>query len=187
MAPDQEPVEDGQHPSERRLRGAMRFLIGVAFGLALVSQSLVTSYRVAGRSMTPAFLDGDRVVVARAPGFFGEPRRGEIVIARVNGEVVIKRVEGVPGDTVELTRGQLLRNGAPVRDPVPERYRDASDFGPERLGSDEFFLLGDHRRISIDSREFGPVGRSQILGRVILRVPTRSDQKSAEAVARGSR
>ena len=180
--------DDPHAPADRwvaRLHRAPRLLIGLAFGLALAQQSYLASYRIAGNSMTPAFRDGDRVVVARSPGLFGEPHCGEAVIAEVDGEVVIKRVAGTPGDVVELTHGELLRNGAAARDPIPAGYRDACDFGPRRLGGDEYFLLGDHRRVSIDSREFGPVARSHILGRVMLRVPQQEQGTPVGAATRG--
>ena len=171
-------------PAETLLRLARRFLLGLALGLGMVQQGYLTSYRIAGNSMTPAFLDGDRVVVARSPGLFGEPHCGEAVIAEVDGEVVIKRVAARPGDVVALARGVLRRNGEPVVDPIPANYRDACDFGPERLGGEQYFLLGDHRRVSIDSREFGPVERVHILGRVILRVPLQQLGPPAGAVER---
>ncbi len=174
-------------PIEANLRFVQRFLVGLALGLAMAQQAYLSSYRIAGNSMTPAFLDGDRVVVAKSAGFLGEPHCGEAIIAEVDGEVVIKRVAGTPGDVVELAHGELRRNGCRVDDPIPASYRDACDFGPRRLGGDEYFLLGDHRRVSIDSREFGPVARDHILGRVMLRVPTGSTAAAAGVAARRRR
>ncbi len=156
---------------EEALRAAPRLLIALMVLLVLLAQTTVSSYRVAGASMTPAFADGDRIVVASMPGFFGEPRCGETIIARVADEVLLKRVVGLPGDLIEERDGVLRRNGELQSDPVPASFRDRDGFGPLRLGSDEYFLMGDHRRVSIDSREFGPVAREALLGRVILRVP----------------
>jgi signal peptidase I len=171
-------------PVESNLRLVQRFLVGLALGLAMAQQSYLSSYRISGNSMTPAFLDGDRVVVAKSAGFLGEPHCGEAIIAEVDGEVVIKRVAGTPGDVVELSHGVLRRNGERVLDPIPSRYRDVCDFGPRTLGGDEYFLLGDHRRVSIDSREFGMVARAHILGRVMLRVPQSPAGAAAGAAAR---
>jgi signal peptidase I len=177
---------DGERPIVPCIRALQRICVGVALLFAVAQQALLASYRVSGSSMTPAFLDGDRVVVARMPGFFGEPRRGETVIARVHGEVVIKRVAGLPGDTVALEHGLLRRDGELANDVVPARFHDACDFEPVVLGEQEYFLLGDHRGVSIDSREFGPVPRDAILGRVILRVPQQGAGLLAGALAHAS-
>jgi|SoiMethySBSTD1v2_1073268.scaffolds.fasta_scaffold497472_1 signal peptidase I len=175
---------DGPRPAEAWLRGLRRLAVGVALLLSLVQQAFLVSYRVAGSSMMPAFVDGDRVLVARTPGFFGQPRPGETIIARVHGEVVIKRVAAAPGDTISLTHGVLHRNGALVDDAAPAAFHDACDFEPVKLAADEYFLLGDHRRVSIDSREFGPIRRDAILGRVILRVPQQGAGCLTGALAR---
>jgi signal peptidase I len=161
-----------------------RACFALAFVLSLAQQAFLTSYRVAGSSMTPSFLDGDRVIVSQTPGFFGEPRRGEAIIARVHGEVVIKRIVGVPGDTVALGKGILWCNGGVADDAIPASFHDEAELAPVTLGSDEFFLLGDHRRVSIDSREFGPIRRDAILGRVILRVPQQGPMFMTGALAR---
>ncbi len=181
--PARRPAAD-ERPPVTLLLAARRICVALAIVVVASQQAFLTSYRVAGSSMTPAFQDGDRVVVARTPGFFGEPRRGEEVIASVNGEIVIKRVVGVPGDTVALDHGRLRRDGALAEDAIPARYHDSSDFAPVHLGSSQFFLLGDHRRVSVDSREFGPVSRDAILGRVILRVPQEGEGSLAGARAR---
>ncbi len=166
------------------LRAAPRLLIALMLLLALLAQATLDSYRVAGASMTPAFRDGDRIVVATMPGFFGEPRCGETIIARVADEVLLKRVVGLPGDVIEEVDGVLRRNGELLSDPIPAAYHDHSRFGPIVLGADQFFLMGDHRRVSIDSREFGPVSRDELLGRVILRVPAPVPRPAAEVLAR---
>ena len=163
---------------------ARRLAIGFALLVTLASQGFLSSYRIAGSSMTPAFLDGDRVVVAGLSSWSLPPRRGETVIAEVRGEVVIKRVAGLPGETIALGHGVVLSDGLPADDPIPASFHDRCDFAPVRLARDEYFLLGDHRCVSVDSREFGPVARDSILGRVIMRVPRREPQAAAAARAR---
>lgn len=166
------------------LERAPRVLAALTLVFTLIGHSELNSYRIAGTSMVPAFHDGDRIVVAAVPGFFGAPRVGEAVIARVGDEVVLKRIAGLPGDLIEAGDGQVLRNGEPSDDLIPAAFHDHCRFGPVRLGPDQYFLLGDHRSVSIDSREFGPVERGDLLGRVILRVPTRQSRGVAAAHAR---
>ena len=143
----------------------------------LIQHSCVSNYLVSGNSMQPAYQDGDRVVVARMMPFLSTPHRGDTVIARVEDEILIKRVIGMPGDTVAMGHGEVILNGSMMEDPVPVSYRGRQDMETVELGEDEYFLLGDHRRVSIDSREFGPVSRRNILGRVILRMPRDDDEE----------
>lgn len=178
---------DRRHEADRTtprtwLLGLARTGVLVLCLSSLVQHSCVSSYLVSGNSMQPAFEDGDRVVVARMTPFFTSPHRCDTVIARVDGEILIKRVIGLPGEVVAIGHGHVRLDGEDLDDPVPTNFLDAEDMPPLRLGEDEYFLMGDHRSVSIDSREFGPVSRDDILGRVILRVP-RDEETGTSAVA----
>jgi signal peptidase I len=88
----------------------------------------------------------------------------------VDGETLVKRVAACPGDRIAMREGQVLRNGLELAEAVPSVFQVHDSFPEYRLRSDEYFVLGDNRRVSIDSREFGPVSGAQVLGRVVLRV-----------------
>jgi signal peptidase I len=147
-------------------------LTAIAFILASLFQNYcITSYRVSGNSMQPSFTDGDRVVVAALMPLLVSPHDGDTVIVRVDNDTLIKRVIASPGESVEIRGSHVLRDGQLVEEHIPLEYARCDDMPRRTLGNDEFFLLGDHRRISIDSREFGPVHRQNIIGKVILRMP----------------
>ena len=81
----------------------------------------------------------------------------------------IKRVVGLPGETVEIRRGALYVDGKNIPEPyVPAQYEDLSDFGPVRVPKDSYFVMGDHRVSSNDSRVFGPVESQFIYGRAVF-------------------
>jgi signal peptidase I len=94
---------------------------------------------------------------------------GDIVVCDLgDGTLVVKRVVGVPGDTIETRGPQLVRNGSVVDEPYvsAERRYSTPDTGPLELSAGEFFVLGDNRGNSNDSRYVGPLTREQIFGRV---------------------
>lgn len=151
-----------------------------AAALALVLRFFVLSFAwVKGRSMLPTLEDRDLVFVWRLPYCFGRPQRQDVVICHYPGRYwknrkplptsFVKRVIGLPGDTVAFADGQVLVNGRPLHEPYldPQRTRFFRDRAPMTLGRDEYFVLGDNRDNSNDSRRVGPIKRRAIRGRVV--------------------
>jgi signal peptidase I len=121
-------------------------------------------------SMTPTLQPGDMVVVDTWRYRSVPPQFGEIVVFRDDEDVnLVKRVVGLPGDLVEVRGTSLVRNGAPASEPYlgpPREGAQMRDFPPLTLGDDEFFVLGDYRNNSRDSRHMGPIPLSRMTGRV---------------------
>jgi signal peptidase I len=164
----------------------LRSLVLALAAVALVRATVLTSYRVCGTSMREALQDGDRILVCEARWMLDPPRAGDTVVALVEDEVLVKRVAAVPGDTIGMRQGVVLRNGRPVREAVPQALDCRDSFPEVALGGDEYFLLGDHRRVSVDSRDFGPVRSGQLAGRVLLRIHG-SAVSRVEALERATR
>ncbi len=129
---------------------------------------------VQGPSMQPTFQDGNFLIVSRVNYLFGEPEYGDIVVFHYpNGpeEDYIKRVIGLPGDTVEIRDTLVYVNGLQRDEPYINEPCHPQNC-PNRvweLGSDEYFVMGDNRNRSSDSRSFGPVNRRFLVGEVIVR------------------
>jgi len=126
-------------------------------------------YYIPSMSMAPTLQAGDRIAVDAWRYRAVPPALGDIVVCDFgDGTLVVKRVVGVPGDTIELRGPQVVRNGRLVEEPYAsaEPRVELPDAAPLMLGADEFFLLGDNRANSFDSRQRGPLGRGQIYSRV---------------------
>lgn len=140
---------------------------------------VVNVARIQGGSMLPTLHNRDFALVWRLPYLFHEPRRGDVVICHYPGrkmkrlpflpQAFVKRVIGLPGDTLEWVEGELLLNGTPLAEPYldPARCRFPRTRPPVTLGPDEYFVLGDNRDSSNDSRRVGPLSRRAIRGRVV--------------------
>ena len=163
--PDMDPAP---RSTSRRLPliGALCALVLLA---GIVESPLFSFYRVAGSSMLPSFQDGDRVLVTSVPSVAGGIRPGDVVIAEVQHEVLIKRVVGVPGDVLSLEDGIVYRNGTPDDPEAKSDLRDHATCASRTLAPDEYFVLGDNRSVSIDSRVFGPLHADMILAKVLYR------------------
>jgi signal peptidase I len=124
--------------------------------------------------MMPALRDQERIFINKFTYRFGigNIQRGDTVVFWFPMDITksyIKRVIGLPGDTVEIDRGMVMVNGKPlVEDYVPEEYRDYQSLPPQRIGRDEYFVLGDHRSSSNDSRAWGKVPRQNIYGKAVF-------------------
>ncbi|MBJ7602659.1 MAG: signal peptidase I [Candidatus Dormibacteraeota bacterium] len=155
----------------------------LALGLYLVIHFVVQPVHVLGSSMYPTLKDQDYVIAVTVGYRFQPPQRGDIVIMRDpydRSKDFIKRVVGLPGDRFLMKAGRVYINGQAVNEAYvnqePETQFPDYPVPPDRdqqgrqLGPDEFFVLGDNRNRSNDSRYFGPVKRDQIEGRAWLRV-----------------
>ncbi|MEQ1886503.1 MAG: signal peptidase I [Bryobacteraceae bacterium] len=130
--------------------------------------------KVEGTSMMPALVDQERIFINKFAYKFGitEINRGDTVVFWFPGDPsksYIKRVIGVPGDTVEVVEGTVFVNEKKIDEPyVPDDYRDKMSTPKNHVPDGEYFVLGDHRSSSNDSRSWGTVPRSYIYGRAVF-------------------
>ncbi len=134
---------------------------------------VIQPVKVEGTSMLPRLVDQERIFVNRFIYRFSDIHRGDIVVfwyPRDRSKSFIKRVVAVPGDTVEIRYGAVFVNGQKVDEPYlnPE-YRDHDSFRREMVPPGQYFVLGDHRNSSNDSRNWGFVSRDLIYGKAVFR------------------
>ncbi len=119
--------------------------------------------------MLPRLVDQDRLFINKFVYHFEAIERGDVVVFRYprNPQVsYIKRIIALPGDRLRIDRGQVFVNNKAISEPyVPEDFRDARSLDPMVVPQGEYFVLGDHRSIASDSRDFGPVKRDLIYGK----------------------
>lgn len=147
-----------------------RVLLFAVMALAAARITLFTTYRVAGESMRETLQDGDRILVSEIDWFVHPVTHGDTVIVDVDDEILVKRVVACPGDRIGMRRGRVVLNDEMLAESIPPQLDWDDTFPQYELGSDEYFVLGDHRRVSVDSRDFGPVGTAQFVGTVVMRV-----------------
>lgn len=129
--------------------------------------------KVEGTSMLPELVDQERLFVNKFVYRVEEIQRHDIVVFRYPPDPersYIKRVIGIPGDVVEIRNGVLFLNGNRLDESyVPPEYFDAASFGPVEVGPESYFVMGDHRSQSNDSRMWGLVPKSNIYGKAVFR------------------
>jgi signal peptidase I len=169
-------------PSIRRwdaLREIVELVVLICAIYALVNLATVR-FIVQGPSMQPTFYTGQFLIVSRVNYLLGDPQRGDIVVFHYPGnpdEDYIKRVIGLPGDTVEIRQQRVYVNGVQLNEPYinEECTDDMCADNSWELGPDQYFVMGDNRNHSSDSRRFGPVDRGYIVGEVLIRYWPPSD------------
>jgi len=136
------------------------------------------TFEISHEAMVPAFLPGDHVIVNRAAYQAAIPRRGDVVLYRYpdeEGKLLLHRVIGLPGDLIEIRAQALSVNGEPMTEfyvqhtdqsLAPGNVRD--HVGPMIVPPDAYYVLGDNREESLDSRFLGTISRTQILGQVVF-------------------
>lgn len=125
-------------------------------------------YVVDGASMEPNFHTSERVIVDRVTMLLSGPSRGDVIVLdspRVDDELLIKRVIGLPNEHIEIIDGRVYVNEVLLDEPYVQEYCSyRSCNGEWQLGPDEYFVLGDNRNHSLDSHSFGPIPASSIKG-----------------------
>jgi signal peptidase I len=138
----------------------------------LIITFLYQPVRVEGTSMLPRLEDHDRLFINKFVYHIESIQRGDVVVfhyPRDPEKSYIKRVIGLPGDRIWIDQGLVWLNGVPLHETyVPERYRDSRSMAEMVIPDDTYFMMGDHRSISSDSREFGPVERDLVYGKAVL-------------------
>jgi signal peptidase I len=184
-----------QPQSRNRFRRAIVELLRTAIQvlvLFLVLSALIGRFEIHQVSMEPNFHEGQRVIVSKLDGIWSSlflrtaqaaethtqspfaPQRGQVVVFNPpngEGDALIKRVIGAPGDLIELRDDGVLINGQLLDEPYVNGQATSCNnaCSPIQLDADSYFLMGDNRASSLDSRSFGPVRANRIIGRVVMR------------------
>ncbi len=166
------PAPSTVHSLRSEIRVWTRDLL-IAIGLALVIiVFLYQPVKVEGTSMAPLLSDQERIFINKFVYRFEPIQRRDVVVFWYpldHSKSFIKRVIALPGESVEIKQGIVYVNGRAIDEPyVPPQYEDMSDYGPFRVPKDSYFVMGDHRISSNDSRVFGPVASRFIYGRAVF-------------------
>ena len=142
------------------------FAVAISF---LIITFLYQPVRVEGTSMMPELQDQERLFINKFEYRFEPIHRGDVIVFHYPldpSKSYIKRVIAMPGDTVSIDEGQVYVTGKALAEPyVPARFRDQRSYPDTTLKASQYFVMGDHRLISSDSRDFGPVNRRLIYGK----------------------
>src|SRR5271170_3215332 len=167
--PPASPENVKSAPATSHLRLWVRdVLISVAASFLIIT-FLYQPVRVEGTSMLPQLRDQDRLFINKFVYRFEKISRGDIVVfhyPRDPEKSYIKRVIALPGDSLRIDDGRVFVNGQRVDENyVPRAYRDVRSMPEIVIPQSDYFVMGDHRSISSDSRDFGPVNRNLIYGK----------------------
>lgn len=171
-AQNQSEVVTHEKAVNKKEKSAVREIIEaviIALVVTIVIRSFIVDiFRIPSPSMVPTIEVGDRVVVTRFSYWFGEPQRGDIVVFKYPNDTkidYIKRVIGLPGETVAFHDNQLYIDGEAVAESYLSPDVLTNDFGPITIPENSYFMCGDNRQNSSDSRSWGFVAEDLLIGK----------------------
>lgn len=165
----------GLSPAQIRneLLAWLKTIISAAVYAALIVTFGFQVARVEGQSMAPTLQDHDRLIINKFAYQIGSPQRGDIVMLYYPldpSKSFVKRIIAAEGDTVRIVDGRVYVNDVRLHEPyVLPAYRSHDDWGPQVIPEGYYFVMGDHRDDSSDSRQWGMVPKRYVVGRVQLR------------------
>lgn len=163
--------EQGEHSGTKLLREILEVAILTILFFGVV-RLLVQNYRVDGFSMEPTLHNSQYILVDKAVYYLHSPERGDVIVfewPKDTSQDFVKRIIGVPGDTVQVNAdGQVTVDGVRLQEPYVNDL--TNPYGPEtwKLGANQYFVLGDNRGDSSDSRDWGVVPRNDIIGKAAV-------------------
>lgn len=160
------------------------YTFALAFGLAAVLRTAMAIYAIPSGSMSPTLVPGDQIVVSRI--FLNDLERGEVIVFRSpeqDGQLMVKRIVAVPGDFVDSRLGHLRIGGYTVAEPYVRAPSATGALTAQLIPADSYFVLGDDRGDSVDSRRWGPIPKALVIGRARLVLWSSSRSWSASAYA----
>lgn len=176
--PGDEPGDD-KKPAKSSARNLLEWVIIIAGALLVafvVKTFLVQAFYIPSGSMLPTLQEQDRVLVNKLSYDLHDVHRGDIIVFKgpeqAEGQVkdLIKRVIGLPGDTVEAHDGKVYVNGTAINEPYLGNGITTGPLEPQKIPPHHYWVMGDNRGNSKDSRFFGPIDKSLIIGRAFVRV-----------------
>ena len=154
--------------------------IGIALVIAAIILTFFKPIIIQQESMQPTFYSDDYVIISKqAYTLFGDIERGDVIVFKSdlldgegNSKHLIKRIIGIPGDTIEIKNGLVYRNGEKLEEDYVNEKRQSGEMEPIIVEEGKLFVLGDNRRVSQDSRseEIGQIDQETIVGKVVLRI-----------------
>lgn len=169
-----EPALSETASVKSKLREFIETIVGALILAVLIMTFVGRSYAVDGPSMLPSLHSGERLLVEKVTYRFRPPQRGDIVVLQNPSARIplIKRIIGLPGDEIQISGGRLFLNGKPVDEPyINGAMHLRQQTGPVKVPEGHYFVLGDNRNLSLDSRDpqIGFIPRKSIIGRAVLR------------------
>jgi signal peptidase I len=156
----------GRNPKRTLIRAVVLGVVCFVFFKFFFFEHIVRQVRVDGNSMFPTYHDGTRNYINKLAYRREDPKRGDVVAIRMAGEheMLLKRIVGLPGETVAFAHGRLLIDGKEIAEPYLQHHSPAPDMDPVTLKPREYYVIGDNRMMS----EQGRIDRDRIVGRIIL-------------------
>jgi signal peptidase I len=158
-----------QAPRSRERGGALHLVgLGIATAIAVIAVWIFLSYRlgvVLTESMVPTLKPGDRYLVNLRAYRGEQPQRLDIVVFRTDGDLLVKRVIGLPGERVTVWYGRVYVNGQLMKEPYLAEEPILENLPEVNVPEGQLFVMGDNRNYSDDSRDFGPVDLEAVMGR----------------------
>jgi signal peptidase I len=168
------PQAEAAEPKARHKQSAVRtaieivVIVAAAFAIAMLVQAfLIKPFTIHQVSMRPTLEERDRILINRVVYHFRDPKYGDVIVFHspvTAGEDLVKRVIGVPGDTVAVRGGKLYVNGTAMDEPYLLEQQFGGEYPETAVPEGQLFVMGDNRNNSGDSRFFGPIDRKLVLG-----------------------